>query len=154
MSEAEKRLKELGIELIPEDLTGNILKLRRDENILYLSGNHCRTKEGELIYEGKLGQEVTQEQGYEAARQVGINQLSVLKDYLGNLDRIDKILKVKGYVASDPDFHNQPEVMYGFTDLMVEVFGKKGLHARSAIGVPVLPRNMPVEVEMIVKIRD
>jgi len=155
MSVTEKKLEELNIKLPVLNLKGKgLTTYRRDGNLLYLSGHHCRKEDGKLIYEGKLGAEVSIEQGYETARQVGINMLGTLKGYLGNLDRIDKIIKVLGFVASATDFYKQAAVMNGFSDLMTEVFGERGQHARSAIGVAVLPSNMPVEVEMIVKIRD
>lgn len=155
MSFIEKKLEELNIKIPVLDLKGKgLITFRRDGNLLYLSGHHCRKEDGKLIYEGKLGTEVSVEQGYETARQVGINMLRTLKGYLGNLDRVDKIIKVLGFVASATDFYKQAAVMNGFSDLMTEVFRERGQHARSAIGVAVLPSNMPVEVEVIVKIRD
>lgn len=153
MSVIEKRLNELGIILPTKDRKGKgFVHILRDGDYIFLSGHDCR-KDGKLPYEGKLGAEVTIEQGYEAARQVGINMLADLKDYLGDLDRVERIVKVLGFVSSVPDFYKQPAVMHGFSDLMVEVFGERGLHTRSAIGVAVLPSNMPVEVEMMVRIR-
>jgi enamine deaminase RidA (YjgF/YER057c/UK114 family) len=154
MGQVERRLNALGIELPKVDRKGKgLIPLRVVGDLLYLSGHHCRTAEGKLIYEGKLGNEVSVEQGYEAARQVGINMLGTLKDFLGDLDRVESIVKVLGFVASSPDFFKQAAVMHGFSDLMTEIFGERGQHARSAIGVAVLPSNMPVEVEMIVRIR-
>lgn len=153
MSESEKRLEDLDIKLPVKDRKGKgFIPVLRDGNYLFLSGHDCR-KKGKLIYEGKLGSDLTIEQGYEAARQVGINMLATLKDYLGNLDSVERIVKVLGFVASAPDFYKQPAVMHGFSDLMTEVFGERGLHTRSAIGVAALPSNMPVEVEMMVKIK-
>ena len=154
MGEVEKRLESMGITLPARDRKGKgLIPVQRDGNYLFLSGHHCK-KDGKLIRDGKLGAEVSLEEGYEAARQVGINMLGTLKDYLGNLDRVERIIKVLGFVASKPDFFDQPKVMHGFSDLMTEVFGERGLHARSAIGVAVLPGNIPVEVEMMVKIKD
>lgn len=154
MAEAEKQLEALDIRLPVRDRKGKgLIPLCQEGNLLFLSGHGCATERGELIYEGRLGAEVTLEQGYEAARQVGINLLATLRDCLGDLDRVEKIVKVLGFVASTPEFYQQPEVMHGFSDLMTEVFGERGQHARSAIGTSVLPLNQPVEIEMIVKIR-
>ena len=155
MGETEKRLKELEIVLPYKDRKGkSLLRLRKDGQLIYLSGHGCDTPNGKLLYEGRLGAEVNVEEGYKAARQVGINLLASLKDYLGNLDRIEKIIKVLGFVACTPDFNDQPQVMHGFSDLMTEVLGDRGKHARSAVGVTALPGKTPVEVEMIVKIKD
>lgn len=153
MSITEKRLEELGIKLPMEQVRGT-LPLRQVGNLIFMSGHGCELPEGGLIYEGKLGADLTLEQGYAAARHVGINLLAALKFYLGDLDRVEKIVKVLGFVASAPDFYQQPAVMHGFSDLMVQVFGERGKHARSAIGTNVLPNNQPVEIEMIVQIRE
>lgn len=153
MGNAERRLKELGIELPVENVRGT-LPLRQVGDLIFMSGHGCELPEGGLIYEGKLGAELTVEEGYKAARHVGINLLAALKHYLGDLDRVAEIVKVLGFVASTPDFHGQVAVMHGFSDLMVQVFGERGKHARSAIGTNVLPNNQPVEIEMIVRIRD
>lgn len=153
MSAVEKRLEKLGIELPVEKMVGT-LPLRQVGNLIFMSGHGCELPEGGLIYEGKLGAELTVEEGYKAARHVGINLLTALKTYLGDLDRVECIVKVLGFVASTPDFHQQPAVMHGFSDLMTEVFGERGKHARSAIGTSVLPANQPVEIEMIVQIRE
>lgn len=156
MRSPEERLKELNIDLPSKiDLRHtNFVPVTQNGNMLFLSGHHYRNEAGEMIYEGKLGQDVTVEQGYEAARMVGINMLRTLKDFLGSLDRVERILKVNGFVSSAPDFYQQPAVMHGFSDLMNEVFGEKGRHARSAVGAPCLPSNLCVEVEMIVKIKE
>lgn len=153
MGNAERRLEEMGIKLPVEKMRGT-LPLRQVGNLIFMSGHGCELPEGGLIYEGKLGAELTVEEGYKAARHVGVNLLTALKTYLGDLDRVEQIVKVLGFVASTPDFHEQPAVMHGFSDLMTEVFGERGKHARSAIGTNVLPNNQPVEIEMIVQIRD
>jgi enamine deaminase RidA (YjgF/YER057c/UK114 family) len=101
---------------------------------------------------GKVGQDISLEEGYAAARLVGINQLAVLKAELGSLDRVKRIVKVLGMVNCGPDFTEHPKVINGFSDLMVEVFGEKGKHARSAVGMPSLPSNIAVEIELIVEI--
>lgn len=155
MSTVEQKLADIGIELPKVDRRGKgLIPLRREGDLVFLSGHGCQQRDGSLIHIGKVGSELTLAQGYEAARQVGINLLVTLKDYLGSLDRVERIIKVLGFVASSPEFYEQPAVMHGFSDLMVEVFGDRGQHARSAIGTLVLPNNQPVEIEMIVKIRD
>ena len=155
MGETEKRLKELEIVLPYKDRRGkSLVILRKDGQLIYLSGHDCEKPNGKLLYKGRLGAEVNVEEGYEAARQVGINLLASLKDYLGDLDCIEKIIKVLGFVACTPDFNKQPQVMHGFSDLMTEVLGDRGKHARSAIGVTALPGKTSVEIEMIVKIKD
>lgn len=116
MAGYEKRLEDLGIKLKTRGSKGKgYIPVRRAGDLLFLSGHRCELEDGTPIYSGKLGQDVTVEQGYEAARQVGINLLSTLKDHLGGLDRIVKIVKVLGFVACVPDFHQQPAVMHGFS---------------------------------------
>ncbi len=125
----------------------------RTGNLIFLAGKGPRTAQGELVT-GKLGAGMTVEQGYKAARLAGITQLAVLKAELGNLDRVKRIVKVLGMVNATPDFADQPEVVNGFSDLMVEVFGDRGKHARAAVGMGSLPRNIAVEVEMIVEVTE
>ncbi|WP_281542032.1 RidA family protein [Maribacter aestuarii] len=120
-------------------------------NLIFLAGKGPKQANGENII-GKLGVELTVEEGYAAAREVGINQLSVLKDMLGNLNRVKRIIKVKGMVNAAPDFTDQSKVINGYSDLMVAVFGENGKHARAAVGMGSLPGNMAVEVEMIVEV--
>ncbi len=117
-------------------------------------GTHgCSDPDGNCLV-GRVGAEVTLEQGYECARLCAVNALAGLKRVIGSLERVDEIIKVLGFVNSACDFHQQPAVMNGFTDLMVELFGEeKGRHARSAIGTNNLPKNQPVEVEMVVKLK-
>lgn len=148
----DQKLTELGITL-PAVSTpvANYVNIRQAGKILYLAGKGPRKADGTYI-KGVLGADLTQEQGYEAARIVGINQLAVLKDHLGTLNRVKQILKVTGMVRATPDFGNQPEVINGFSDLMVEVFGEQGKHARAAVGMGSLPRGIAVEIDMIVEI--
>ncbi len=129
----------------------NFVNIRQAGNMLYLAGKGPRKADGTYI-KGVVGADLTQEQGYEAARIAGINQLAVLKDHLGSLNRVKQILKVTGMVRATPDFGNQPEVINGFSDLMVEVFGDAGKHARAAVGMGSLPRGIAVEIDMIVEI--
>ena len=103
---------------------------------------------------GKVGADLTVQQGYQAARLTGISQLAVLKAELGNLNKVIRLVKVHGMVNSTSDFGDQPEVINGFSDLMVEVFGERGKHARAAVGMGSLPRGIAVEVEMIVEVSD
>ncbi|RTE05611.1 RidA family protein [Paenibacillus whitsoniae] len=154
MSKIEQRLQELGITLPPSpEPRFTYIPCNQTGNLLYLSGQDCRIN-GELMYEGKLGREVTIEQGQAAARQTIINCLAVMKGYLGDLDRVVKIVKLLGFVNSTPGFGDQPYVMNGASDLLVSVFGESGKHARSAIGTSDLPFHTPVEIELIVEIRE
>ncbi|MEK8132879.1 RidA family protein [Paenibacillus filicis] len=155
MAIIEKRLEELGIVLPPSpEPRFTYIPANRTGNLLYLSGQDARDANGVLIYEGKVGSDLTIEQGQEAARQVIINCLAVLKGYLGDLDRVVKIVKLLGFVNSAPGFGDQPYVMNGASNLLVDVFGENGRHARSAIGTSDLPFHTPVEIEIIVEIRD
>ncbi|WP_090826795.1 RidA family protein [Paenibacillus sp. yr247] len=154
MSRIEQRLQELGITLPPSpEPRFTYIPCNQTGNLIYLSGQDCRIN-GELMYEGKLGREVTLEQGQAAARQTIINCLAVMKGYLGDLDRVVKIVKMLGFVNSAPGFGDQPYVINGASDLLVAVFGEHGKHARSAIGTSELPFHTPVEIELIVEVRD
>ena len=145
----DKKLKDLGIELPPvSPPVANYVNITQSGKILFLAGKGPRKADGTYIT-GKIGADLTQEQGYEAAKLTAINQIAVLKDHLGDLNKVKRILKVTGMVNAVPDFANQPEVINGFSDLMVEVFGEKGKHARAAVGMGSLPRNICVEVELI-----
>jgi len=121
------------------------------DNLLFLSGNTCY-ENGKLLYTGRVGAELTMEQGYLAARQAALNLLSVIKATLGDLDRVERVVKLNGYVNSAPDFDRQPEVINGASELLVKVFGPRGKHARTSIGVSDLPGHIPVEIEMVVQI--
>lgn len=121
-------------------------------NLVYTSGCDCRIN-GKLMLEGKVGSDLTKEQGYDAARQVMINIIAVLKDHLGDLDRIKQVVKMLGFVNSADGFVEQPFVINGASDLLVEVFGEEGRHARSAISANELPFNTPVEIELIVELK-
>ena len=155
MGLAEDRLEALGLELPVISSKGKgIVPVKKIGNLLYTSGHGPEDQNtGEPLWTGKLGKDLTVEQGYEAARACGLILLSQLKRFLGDLERIDSIVKVFGLVASAEDFYDQPAVMHGCSDLMVEVFGERGRHARSAMGTFVLPKNIPVEIEMIVQVR-
>jgi enamine deaminase RidA (YjgF/YER057c/UK114 family) len=148
----ENRLAEIGVTLpnVPKPVA-SYLPVVRSGNLLFLSGQLC-TVAGELKYRGKVGKEVSLEDACQAAKIAAINSLAVIKQQVGSLDKVKRIVKVVGYVASDPSFSDQPKVINGASDFLVDVFGDKGSHARSAVGVAALPLNVPVEVEMIVEI--
>ncbi len=148
----EARLAELGIEL-PEATTpvANYVNAVHTGNLIFLAGKGPRKPEGGNVT-GKLGADLTIEQGYEAARLAGIAQLAVLKAELGNLNRVKQVVKVKGMVNSTPDFTDHPKVVNGYSDLMVAVFGERGKHARAAVGMGSLPSNIAVEMEMVVEV--
>lgn len=145
----ESRLAEIGVILpdVPKPVASYVPAVRSG-NLLFLSGQLC-TVDGELKYRGKVGKEVSLEDACEAAKAAAINSLAVIKQQIGSLDKVKRIVKVVGYVASDPNFSEQPKVVNGTSDFLVEVFGEKGSHARSAVGVASLPLNVPVEVEMM-----
>ena len=148
----EAKLKELGITLPePPKPVANYVNGVRTGNLIFLAGKGPKRADGREIT-GKLGREISIEEGYEAARLTAINQLSVLKAMLGDLNKVKRIVKVLGMVNSDPSFVEQPAVINGFSDLMVEVFGDRGRHARAAVGMASLPRGQAVEIEMIVEV--
>jgi enamine deaminase RidA (YjgF/YER057c/UK114 family) len=148
----EAKLKELGITLpAPGAPIANYVNAVRTGNLVFLAGKGPTGPDGKDIV-GRLGKDMTVEQGYQAARSVAINHLAVLKAELGDLKRVTRIVKVLGMVNSDPAFTQQPAVINGYSDLIVSVFGEKGKHARSAVGMATLPNGIAVEVEMIVEI--
>ena len=149
----EARIKELGIQLIkPTPPIANYVKAVRVGNMIYLAGHGPDKPEGGMIT-GKVGAELTPEQGRDAARLTGISLLSTLKGEIGDLNKVKRIVKVLGMVNAIPTFDKHPQVMNGFSDLMVEVFGENGKHARSSVGVASLPNNIAVEIEMIVELK-
>jgi len=152
---AEMRLQELGIALPEASGSGragmNFVTWQRTNNLVYLSG-HGPTRGGELAFTGKVGRELTEEQGYEAARLTAINLLATLRLALGSLDKVRKLIKVLGMVNCTEDFGRQPYVINGASDLFVAVFGESGRHARSAVGMQSLPNGMPVEFELIAEV--
>ena len=148
----EQRLKELGIELAPASgPLANYVNAVRTGNLLYLAGKGPGLP-GQPMPSGKVGRDFTIEQGYEYARQTGLSLIAVMKAELGDLDRVTRIVKVLGMVNALPEFGHQPEVINGCSDLFVEVFGDRGKHARSAVGLGSLPRGIPVEIEVIVEV--
>lgn len=148
--QVEAKLEELNILLdAPPKPSGNYLPYTMVPPLIYLSGVTPKVG-GVLQYKGKVGQELSKEEGYQAARQCVINQLSTLKAILGDLNRVTSIIKMEGFINAEAGFHELPYVLNGASDLLVEAFGDKGLHARSAIGVAALPGGAAVEVELIV----
>lgn len=150
----EAKLKELGIELadLPKPL-GSYVPCVQTGNLLFLSGV-LPLRDGKLTRTGKLGGAILLEHGQEDARQIAINALSILKSYLGDLDRVKRCVKVNAFVASVPEFTDQPKVVNGCSDLLAGVFGDAGRHARAAVGVAVLPLDAPVEIDFIFEVRD
>jgi len=147
-----KKIEELGIQLQkPVKPVANYVTTVQTGNLVFTSGHGPIGDDGQLIL-GQLGTDMDIEGGYQAARAVGIGLLSTLKATLGNLDRIKKIVKLVGFVNSSADFKDQPAVVNGASDLFVEVFGDKGRHARSAVGMVQLPGGIAVEIEMIVEV--
>src|SRR5437764_105361 len=150
----ELRLKELGIELAkPTSPIANYVNAVRTGNLLYLAGKGPGLP-GMPMPSGKVGRDFTIEQAYEYARQTGLSLIAVMKAELGDLDRVKRIVKILGMVNATPEFGEQPEVINGCSDLFVTVFGDRGRHARSAVGMGSLPRGIPVEIEVIVEIED
>lgn len=150
----EERLKELNIVLPePPQPVANYVNGVRAGNLIFLAGKGPKYPDGTEL-SGKLGQDVTIEEGYAGARMTAINQMAVLKEMLGDLRKVKRIVKVLGMVNSDPSFVEQPKVINGFSDLMVEVFGDRGKHARAAVGMVTLPRGQSVEIELVVEVYD
>lgn len=149
---AERRLRELGITL-PQvsSPSANYVNAVQTGNLLYLAGKGPLTVDGKRP-SGKLGRDFTIEEGYQHARATGLDLIAVMKAELGSLDRVKRIVKVLGMVNCVPEFTDPPKVINGASDLFVEVFGDKGRHARSAVGMNSLPMGIPVEIEMIVEV--
>jgi enamine deaminase RidA (YjgF/YER057c/UK114 family) len=155
MGAAEDKLKQMGIPLpkAPSPVA-NYVPAVKTGNLLFLSGaGPIRGADGKVPL-GKVGQDLTVEEGYEAARLVGIALIARLKEEVGDLDRVQRVVKLLGMVNCTPDFGQQPAVINGCSDLLVEVFGDRGRHARSAVGMAGLPANIPVEIEMIAEVAD
>jgi len=150
---ADARLAELGVELPPAPKpAGTYRPVVVVGDMAYVSG-HGPLKPDKTMITGRVGADLTEEQGREAARAVGLAILATLKDHFGTLDRIVRTVKVLGMVNAAPDFQNHPSVINGFSDLMAEVFGENGVGARSAVGMGSLPGNIAVEVEAIFQIQ-
>ena len=150
---AEARLKELNIDLRPVSApVANYVNAVRAGNLLFLSGKGPWSEKAGVRPKGKLGREYTVEQGYQHARSVALDVLAVLRSELGSLDRVKRVVKVLGMVNAVPEFEDHPKVINGCSDLLVQVFGERGKHARSAVGMGSLPMGIPVEIECIVEV--
>ena len=147
---AEQTIKDLGIELPqPVQPIASYVRWVQTGNLLFISG----TGPGDETQRGKLGSTMSVEEGYEAAREVGLQILATAKAALGDLDRVSRVVKVLGMVNCTPDFEQQPQVINGCSDLFIEVFGDAGRHTRSAVGFVSLPGQIPVEIECTMEVR-
>jgi enamine deaminase RidA (YjgF/YER057c/UK114 family) len=148
----EERIVELGIDLpeLPRPL-GAYVPFVRTGNLVFLSGM-LPLKEGKLIHIGRVGEKVSLEEAVACARLAAINALAVLKSAADSFDKVKRCVKISGFVASAPDFYDQPKVINGASELIAEVFGAAGLHARAAVGVSTLPLNSPVEIEFVFEV--
>lgn len=150
---ADARISELGLELPePPKPGGTYTPVVQIDDMCYVSGHGPVQTDGTMLT-GRVGSEITEKQGQQAARVVGLAILATLRNHLGSLDRVDRLVKVLGMVNAAPDFQKHPQVINGFSDLMVEIFGESGRAARSAVGMGSLPGNISVEVEVIVRIK-
>ena len=150
----ETKLKELGIELItPSNPVANYVNTVRSGNLLFISGKGPLKKDGEYI-KGKLGYDLSIDQGYDAARVTGINLISTIKSELGDLKNVKQVIRVNGMVNSASNFIDQPKVINGCSDLLVEVFGDRGKHTRVALGMNSLPMNIAVEIDLILELEN
>jgi enamine deaminase RidA (YjgF/YER057c/UK114 family) len=150
----EAKLSQMGLKLpAAARPVANYVPAVRSGNLVFLSGHGPVLDDGSLIT-GKVGPDLTLDEGYNAARQVALILLASLKSEIGDLDKVRRVVKLLGMVNCTPDFADQPRVINGASDLLVEIFGEKGRHARSAVGMNALPMNIAVEIEMIVEIED
>ena len=152
----ESKLKKLGYELPPyrASSAGNFVSAVRTGNVVYTAGHGPGLPDGGFLLLGKLGSDLTIEQGYDCALQTMLNLLATLKNELGDLDKIKRVVKLLCMVNCAPDFVDLPKVANGGSDLLVELYGEAGRHARSAVGMGSLPFGMPIEIEMIVEVED
>jgi enamine deaminase RidA (YjgF/YER057c/UK114 family) len=154
--EIERKLGDLGYQLPPprRSAVGRFVPAVRSSNLVFLSGHGPVLPEGGFLHLGKLGADLTVEQGYDCARQVMLNLLSSLKEEIGDLDKVKRVVKLLCMINAAPDFGDTPKVANGASDLLVELYGEAGQHARSAVGMATLPSGMPVEIEMVVEVED
>jgi len=153
--EVEKKLAEMGLSLPPTPTpVANYVPAVRSGNLLFVSGHGpALMKDGKLSYiQGKLGRDLNVEQGYEAAKQVTLNMLQSVKGVIGDLDKVRRVVKILGFVNCTEDFPDQPRVINGCSDLLVALYGERGRHARSAVGMNQLPFGIAVEIEMVLEV--
>lgn len=152
MDKIEQKLSELGHKfrsVAPKKIEGAKLV----GNLLFVSGHGPKDADETLRWVGRVGAEVSVEEAYHAAERCAVNCLGAAKRVIGDLEKVEEVIKVLGFINSAEHFHDQPSVMNGCTDLLVKLFGEKGRHTRAAIGTSNLPHNQPVEVEMILRVR-
>ena len=153
--EVERKLAEMGLELPPPaQPLGSYVSAVRTGNLLFLAGHGPAAPDGSVSHFGKLGREVSVEQGYEAARNTGLNLLSTTKVALGDLDKVRRVVKLLSMVNCVPDFVETAPVANGCSDLLISLYGDAGKHGRSAVGMSSLPSGIPVEIEMILEVAD
>lgn len=154
--EIERKLEEMGYELPPTEdrFAGHFVRTVQTGNLVYLAGHGAWVPEGGFLHMGKLGSDLTIEQGYECARLTALNMLASLKEHLGDLDRVKQVVKMLCMINCDPDFKDAPLVANGASDLLVNLYGGAGRHARSAVGMSSLPFSIPIEIEIIVEVAD
>ena len=155
--EIEKKLADMGLDLPPIPTpVANYVPAVQVGSLLFLSGHGpALLKDGKVQFiQGKVGKDLTTEEGYEAAKQVTLNLLQSIKETIGDLDKVKRVVKLLGFVNCTEDFPNQPQVINGASDLLVELYGERGRHARSAVGMYQLPFGIAVEIEMIVEVED
>jgi enamine deaminase RidA (YjgF/YER057c/UK114 family) len=154
--EIERKLSDLGYQLPPprRSAVGRFVPAVRSGNLVFLSGHGPGLPEGGFLHLGKLGADLTVEQGYDCARQVMLNLLASLKEEIGDLDKVKRVVKLLCMINAASDFGDTPKVANGASDLLVELYGEAGQHARSAVGMATLPSGMPVEIEMVVEVED
>ncbi len=153
--QVEEKIASLGLELPPPPSpAANYVGAVRTGNLLFVSGHGPRVVDGRRQHVGKVDRDLTLEQAYAAARDVCLNCLATVQANLGDLDKVSRVVKLLGFVNSSPGFQNQPRVINGASDLLVEVFGERGRHARSAVGMAELPFGIAVEIEMVLEVAD
>ena len=149
----ERKIAVMGVELVsPSAPLANFVQVQRTGNLLFVAGHLPRKPDGDILFPGKVGRDVTVEQGYDAAKLAAINCLASIKDSIGDLDYVKQVLKLLVMVNADPEFDRHFVVANGASDLLVELYGESGRHARSAVGMGGLPRGSCVEVEMVVEV--
>lgn len=154
MSEVQDKLTAMGLELPPEpEPLARYVPAKRVGDMVYVSGQ-VPVRDGEFVHVGAVGSDLTVEQAQECARVCVLNALAAVKSVIGDLDGVAEIVQVRGFVNSAPGFGEQPEVLNAASELLVDLFGENGRHARAAVGTSALPRNLPVELEMIVRVED
>jgi len=155
MSKVEAKLAEHSLELphVPEMSVGMIERAKQIGDLVFVSGHGPQKSDGNWAFVGRVGEDVTLEEAKHAAKLCVLNCLAAVRTLIGSLDEIQEIVRVRGFVNSAPGFCDQPKVMDGASELLLELFGEAGKHVRTAIGTSVLPHNIPVEVDMVVKVK-